>query len=63
MYKCQTCGRIFAELIEWEEFRGECFGFPSYEKMSGCCCGSMDVIELNEDFDEPEARGFDEYGL
>ncbi len=63
MLKCLTCGQTFYEYAEWEEDRGECFGFPSYEKMSGCRCGSLDVVELGEDFDEPEERGFDEYGL
>lgn len=33
---CLECGRVFEEPIEWKEDRGECFGFPAYENLSGC---------------------------
>lgn len=36
MYKCLDCGAVFEEPKFWKEDRGECFGFPSYETMSGC---------------------------
>lgn len=38
MLKCLECGHVFSEydLNTWEESRGEHFGIPCYEKMSGC---------------------------
>lgn len=38
MYKCLQCGHIFdeGEQDTWSESRGECFGFPCSEEMSGC---------------------------
>ena len=38
MFKCLECGHVFSEydLNTWEESRGEHFGIPCYEKMSGC---------------------------
>ena len=38
MLKCLECGHVFSEydLNTWEESRGEHFGIPRYEKMSGC---------------------------
>lgn len=53
MYKCCECGAIFEEGEEavWEEDRGECFGFPCSETMSGCpeCQGGYEeVFECKE---------------
>ena len=44
MFLCCECGKIFEE-PEWhEEYRGECFGFPSYEEFSTCPeCGGVYV--------------------
>lgn len=46
MLKCLECGHVFSEydLNTWEESRGEHFGIPCYEKMSGCpiCEGDYD---------------------
>ena len=40
MYECMGCGRLFDEPREYREYRGECFGFPAYEAMTGCpFCG------------------------
>jgi hypothetical protein len=38
MYKCTECGHIFeeGEQATFEESRGEHFGCPAYEQMSGC---------------------------
>ena len=38
MLKCLECGHVFSEydLNTCEESRGEHFGIPCYEKMSGC---------------------------
>ena len=38
MLKCLECGHVFSEydLNTWEESRGEHFGIPCYEKISGC---------------------------
>lgn len=37
-YKCVECGHIFeeGEQARWEESRGEFWGMPSYETLSGC---------------------------
>lgn len=46
MYKCVECGHIFEEGEEkrWDEYQGECFGFPYYEQMDGCpvCKGNFE---------------------
>ena len=46
MLKCVECGHVFSEyeLNTWEESRGEHFGIPCCEKMSGCpiCEGDYD---------------------
>ena len=36
MYKCIECGAIFEEPKTWEEYRGEYWGCPCSETMSGC---------------------------
>ena len=38
MYCCIECGHIFDEdeVLVWKENRGEWWGEPCYEKMSGC---------------------------
>lgn len=35
-YKCYDCGKVFEYPDVWEESRGEFWGFPAYESMSGC---------------------------
>lgn len=41
MFVCLDCGCTFEKPIRWKEDRGECFGFPSYEEISGSpCCKS-----------------------
>ena len=52
MLKCVECGHVFSEyeLNTWEESRGEHFGIPCYEKMSGCpiCEGDYeDTVECD----------------
>lgn len=52
MLKCVECGHVFSEyeLNTWEESRGEHFGIPCYEKMSGCpICGGYyeDAVECD----------------
>lgn len=40
MYRCNCCGREFAEPKPHEEDRGEYFGFPAKESVLGCpYCG------------------------
>ena len=42
MYKCVECGNLFeeGEQVTWEEDRGEFWGSPCIERMSGCpICG------------------------
>ena len=38
MYKCIECDTVFeeGEEAEWEESRGEFWGVPCFEKMTGC---------------------------
>ena len=38
MYKCVDCGLVFEEGEEavWEESRGEYWGFPCSETLTGC---------------------------
>lgn len=48
-YRCENCGNIYEQGEErvTEEYRGECFGFPSYEEVYGCpACGSPDYETL-----------------
>lgn len=35
---CLECGKVFEddEIAYWQESRGEFWGFPAYESMSGC---------------------------
>jgi hypothetical protein len=42
MFVCLECGNLFHTLAQWEESRGECFGFPAYESYVGspCCHGN-----------------------
>lgn len=42
MFVCCDCGRVFSEPECSSEDRGEYFGFPAYEDVSGCpsCGGS-----------------------
>lgn len=55
MYRCEECGAIFETAESWKEYRGECFGYPAYETVSGCpCCRSTDVEEYDPDEDEDE---------
>ena len=36
MYKCIECEAVFDEPKTWEEDRGEFWGFPCSETVSGC---------------------------
>lgn len=46
-YICACCGAIFREPEQYFESRGEHFGFPSWERMSGCprCGGDFDELQ------------------
>ncbi len=50
-YRCEDCGLEFDDPAQWQESRGEFWGFPAYETCFGCpnCKGSFDVIEDNDD--------------
>lgn len=54
MFRCLDCGREFETPARWEENRGECFGYPAYEKMTGCpyCEGGYEEIPENEESEE-----------
>lgn len=49
MYRCEDCGHLFeeGEQARWEESRGEHFGTPCSETMSGCpiCKGDYEEVE------------------
>lgn len=52
LYECWDCGSIFKEddIVYEEEYRGECWGQPAYERMSYCpCCHSDSFGEYYED--------------
>lgn len=38
MQKCLECGKVFEddEIAHWQEIRGEFWGEPAYEDVSGC---------------------------
>lgn len=46
MQICLECGKVFEddEIAHWEESRGEFWGEPAYENMSGCphCGGAYE---------------------
>lgn len=62
-YKCEECGHVFeeGEQANWREDRGELWGSPCSEEMSGCplCKGAYEIINpckicgsYDHDFDE-----------
>lgn len=60
MLYCTECGAVFDEsdLATWEESRGEFWGQPCYETLSGCpCCSCTDVINYDEYLKEQEKDG------
>lgn len=50
MYICDCCGRHFTQPTLYDEYQGECFGFPTYEEMLGCpyCGGSYEEDDMSE---------------
>lgn len=52
MNKCEECGHVFADedIARWKEDRGEHFGFPCAETMSGCpkCKGGYTKLKACE---------------
>ena len=51
MYRCIDCGAIFEDPVTWKESRGEYWGFPCSETMSGCpeCEGDYEeALECKE---------------
>ena len=47
MFICLDCKHIFSEddIATWEESRGEYWGAPCYESVSGCPCCKGDCVE------------------
>ena len=35
-YICDCCGSRFEHPKAYEDYRGECYGFPSWERVAGC---------------------------
>lgn len=55
--KCNDCGATFDEcdVAEWNENRGEFWGMPAYERMTGCPeCHSTDIEPFHEEIEEGE---------
>ena len=46
-YICDCCGSRFAHPKAYNDYRGECYGFPSWERVAGCpyCGGSYEYAE------------------
>lgn len=57
-YKCAKCGAIFQEtdivVNSYREYRGECFGFPTYETVSEDHCPNCNYNYFEEYFEEDE---------
>ena len=55
--KCGDCGKVFdeGEIITWREDRGEFWGMPCYETLSGCpFCHGLDCENVEEQKGESE---------
>lgn len=67
MYKCIECGHVFDEedVAEWEEARGEYWGTPCSEKMSGCpvCHGAYEKVSRCEICGKPCIEDELNYGI
>ena len=48
MYICLECGATFESPSHYREYRGECFGYPSYEECVACPCCGGDFVETYE---------------
>lgn len=64
MYKCSECEAIFTEdeVATWEESRGEFWGMPCYEKVTGCpyCfSGAYEVYDPEAEEGEEDDSGTD----
>ena len=67
MWRCVWCGKEFEQPAEWEEYRGECFGYRAYEPVDGCpyCHGDYlseedyrrEILGEDDDDDEEESEG------
>ncbi len=55
MLICNDCGKVFEddELATWEESRGEFWGMPCTETMTGCpfCHGDVEEYKESEEID------------
>lgn len=62
-YKCGDCGAIIdeTEIASWDEPRGEFWGMPCSERLSGCpYCFGLDLEEYEEKDDDEEGDGDDD---
>ena len=61
MYRCESCGREFDEPGSYEDYRGEYWGTPCWEKMP-CCpyCKSDDYYEIEDEYEEEEEEYADD---
>lgn len=63
MYKCIDCGTVFKHPETWQESRGEYWGMPCSETVSGCpvCRGDYEEVfkceACDEYFPEDEMEG------
>ena len=55
MFRCYDCGELFDDPKYVDEYRGEYWGTPAYERMAYCpCCGSEDFDEYDGNEEEEE---------
>ena len=53
-YKCFDCGNEFDDPVSFEEYRGEFWGEPAYEWLSGCPVCRGDYEEIEEESEDEE---------
>lgn len=46
MYRCCECGTLFEQPKTFQDYRGECWGTPAYETITGCpyCEGGYEEV-------------------
>jgi len=53
MYKCEECKFVFERPDVWKESRGEFWGMPAFEEVTGCPnCNSGDFEEYKGENDD-----------
>ena len=53
-YICLECGHEFEDPDVWQEYRGDFWGVPAYEYVSGCPICHGDYDNKNDDLEDKE---------